>query len=152
MWINTNIESKTKHNIIKDMKPNKSVVSDEIIRNPINKPNESAAEIIISDKALELLKNEESREGAGDQFNDLSKCIKIAMRIVSGGKVPLKDEQFLQEKNPELYSMAKNMRILNKDKKEYDSVLEDEDENPMTNISIESYDSIELGEAFEMEE
>lgn len=67
-----------------------------------------------------------SSEGAGEAYKTLGRCIKIAMRIVSGDNVPAKDAHYLMENNKELYSMAMNMRMIKDDPKDLESVLDEE--------------------------
>ncbi len=88
------------------------------------------------DKQLESSK--ESCEAQKEAAEATSKCLTIAMRIMSGAKVPRKDEEFLREKMPELYNEAIQMRALNKSDKEYDSVLDDEDTEAKESDSPES--------------
>jgi hypothetical protein len=61
--------------------------------------------------------------------------MEIARRISKGDKVPASDEQKLMEFNMEIYQMAKNMAVMNANKKhkEWDSLWDDEEddkENP----------------------
>ncbi|NLZ83728.1 MAG: hypothetical protein GX915_08690 [Clostridiales bacterium] len=96
---------------------------------------ENKQENKIRDYYLELQEQlkqaHESADAAGESFESLGKCIQIAMRIVSGDKVPIQDEQYLMENNMELYSMAMNMRMIKEDPKEWDSLL-DEDKKTMS--------------------
>ena len=63
-----------------------------------------------------------------------AKNIEVARRIMKGAKVPASDEKKLMEYSMELYMAAKNMAVLNENKKkeEYDSLWDDEkkEENP----------------------
>ena len=52
----------------------------------------------------------------------MEQCRKIASRIMKGDKVPPQDERFLMEADPDGYKLAKEKP------KEWDSVLEDEEE------------------------
>lgn len=62
---------------------------------------------------------------------DMIKCLEIARRISNGAKVPPSDERRLMEYDSELYMASKSLAVLSKqkEKKEYDSLWEDEDEN-----------------------
>jgi len=62
---------------------------------------------------------------------DEGKAIIIAMRIMAGDKVPLKDEMFLLDFDKELYAKAKAIGVIaqNRNPKEYDSVFDDDEED-----------------------
>ena len=55
---------------------------------------------------------------------DMIKIMEVARRIMKGAKVPASDEKKLMEYSMELYMAAKNMAVLNENKKkeEYDSL------------------------------
>lgn len=74
-----------------------------------------------------LERAKESGDAGSKGIRILTKCIKIAYRIVQGDIVPKEDMYFLMENNPELYRQAITMRMVNDDPKEWDSELEDED-------------------------
>ena len=76
----------------------------------------------------ELERAGEAAEGAAEMWKIEIKCLQIAMRIMSGNKVPLADERFLMDNKPELYAKAITMRMENTDPKEYDRLSEDEEE------------------------
>lgn len=61
---------------------------------------------------------------------DLAKIMEVARRIAKGAKVPSTDERKLMEYSMELYMSCKNMAMLNelKEKEEYDSLWDDEEE------------------------
>ena len=61
---------------------------------------------------------------------DMAKCLEIARRISNGDKVPATDEKKLMDFNMEIYMAAKNMSVMNQEKKhkEYDSLWGDEEE------------------------
>lgn len=61
---------------------------------------------------------------------DMAKCLEIARRISNGDKVPATDEKKLMDFNMEIYMAAKNMAVMNMDKKhkEYDTLWGDEEE------------------------
>lgn len=56
-------------------------------------------------------------------------CFKIAMRILAGDKVPPEDEKYLLDNDPDLYNVAVSGRIQKEDPEEYDSLLEDDEED-----------------------
>ncbi|MDR2581167.1 MAG: hypothetical protein LBC85_09275 [Fibromonadaceae bacterium] len=72
---------------------------------------------------------ENAQKADKDSMDADAKALIIAMRIIKGDKVPPKDEKFLAEHNPKLYFKAKMLGELakNKNSKEHDSILEDED-------------------------
>ena len=59
----------------------------------------------------------------------MEKCRKIASRIIKGDKVPPQDEQFLMEADPEGYKLALACRVPKEKTKEWESVLEEEEED-----------------------
>ncbi|MBP3475403.1 MAG: hypothetical protein J6K48_03675 [Lachnospiraceae bacterium] len=61
---------------------------------------------------------------------DMAKCLEIARRISRGDKVPAQDEKKLMDFNMEIYQIAKNMAVMNRNKKhkEWESLWEDEEE------------------------
>ncbi len=81
----------------------------------------------------EMLKNSRNESKSAEKgFDDLAKCMKIASRIMNGDIVPMKDHKFLSEKFPELYERAILMRRINPDPEEYDSLVEDDEEENET--------------------
>jgi len=74
----------------------------------------------------ELKRAREAGEGAAEAWKVRIKCLQIAMRIMSGDKVPDEDHRYLREKDPELYGRSITLRIKKKDPKEYDRLSEDE--------------------------
>jgi len=89
-----------------------------------------------------LQRAREAGEGAAEAWKEKIKCMQIAMRIMSGNKVPEEDHRFLQEKDPELYGKAITMRMEKVDPKEHDRLSEDEEEDGIAgspeSVSIES--------------
>ena len=86
-----------------------------------------------SDGLLGMLDDAEQKkeelDGLSEQLKVQHKCLIIAMRIMQGKKVPLKDELYLMEHDPEGYKLAMALRKPpKKDEKECKSVLDDEDE------------------------
>lgn len=74
-------------------------------------------------------------EAMQEYGEEVAKCLEIARRIANGDKVPSSDEKKLMDFNMEVYMAAKNMAVMNADKKhkEYDSLWEEEEdkeENP----------------------
>lgn len=77
----------------------------------------------------ELEAADEQAEAVEESFSTFGKCMRIAMRITNGDKVPLKDIDFLMEHEPDLYKQAIIMRRPNDEPKEWESVLDEDDEN-----------------------
>ena len=75
-----------------------------------------------------LERAKELGEGAAEAWKEKIKCLQIAMRIMSGSKVPEADHRFLQDKDPELYGKAITMRMEKVDPKEHDRLSEDEED------------------------
>ncbi|MCM1297541.1 MAG: hypothetical protein NC311_18540 [Muribaculaceae bacterium] len=78
--------------------------------------------------------NAESAKQQGEAMQEygeeMAKCLEIARRISHGDRVPATDEQKLMEFNMEIYMAAKNMAVMNMDKKhkDYDSLWDDEED------------------------
>ena len=80
---------------------------------------------------------EQSAEAARQQTKVLAeqakaqaKALEIYRRIATGGRVPPEDEDFLRNFSPEMYLAAKMAALMAEEHKDYDSVLEDEEEKP----------------------
>lgn len=67
-------------------------------------------------------------DALGEKLKAMLRCQKIAARIMRGDKVPPQDERYLMENDPNGYKMAMAMRTPKKKPKEWDSVLEDEEQ------------------------
>ena len=74
----------------------------------------------------ELKRAEAVASGMAEQCKEKIRCMRIAMRIISGGKVPIEDQRYLAEKDMELYAHAMSMRVEKEDPEEYDRLSEDE--------------------------
>ena len=85
-------------------------------------------------------------EAMADYVDDLGKIMEVARRIAKGAKVPSTDEQKLMEYSMEMYMTAKNMAMLNelKEKEEYDSLWDEEDDNGQQTDPQEVADNTEL--------
>lgn len=70
----------------------------------------------------------EAAQTQGEGFGDLAKALEIARRILNGDIVPRQDEQFLMEFNSEIYMRVKSMAKLKEDPKEYDTLMEEEED------------------------
>ena len=96
-----------------------------------------------SDGILDMLDGPDAEEQELDalskQMDTQMKCLKIAMNIMRGKKVPPEDERFLMENDPEGYKLAIAMRQPpKKDDKECESVLKDEDKEGNTSEAQQS--------------
>lgn len=96
------------------------------------KKNEKSLDDVIE---MEVgLANSEVAKQQGDAMEeaaeDMAKCLEIARRISKGDKVPAQDEKKLMDFNMEIYQIAKNMAVMNMNKKhkEWESLWEDEEE------------------------
>ncbi len=91
----------------------------------------------LRDQVIELevgIANAEVAKQQGEAMQeygeDVAKCLEIARRIANGDKVPASDEKKLMDFNMEVYMAAKNMAVMNADKKhkEYESLWEEKEE------------------------
>ncbi|HZJ84541.1 MAG TPA: hypothetical protein VFD02_03190 [Syntrophomonadaceae bacterium] len=134
----------------------KNLISDQsLIEETINQPNSNSAADNVSISvaarnaaqekdpltpkiddfytAMELLKNlNETAEAREDGFTERLKCIKIALRIIRGDKVPLKDMAFLAEKEPAMYSNAILLKRSNDNPKKHKSLINEEKKDSST--------------------
>lgn len=73
---------------------------------------------------------EDKLDALSEEMDVQMKCLKIAMNIMKGKKVPPEDERYLMENDPSGYKLAMAMKLLVKeDKKECKSVLDEKDKN-----------------------
>lgn len=72
---------------------------------------------------------EDKLDALGKALEAMKKCQEIAARIMRGDRVPPEDERYLMESDPNGYKLAIAMRTPKKDPKEWDSILDDEDQN-----------------------
>ena len=73
---------------------------------------------------------EDKLDALSEQLDVQQKCLKIAMNIMKGKKVPPEDEKYLMEHDPNGYKLAIAMRSMEKeDDEECKSVLDDKDKN-----------------------
>ena len=80
---------------------------------------------------LGFMETEEDKlDALSEQLDVQQKCLKIAMNMMQGKRVPPEDERYLMEHDPEGYKLAVSMRGMSKeDDEECESVLDDEDKN-----------------------
>lgn len=81
-------------------------------------------------------------EAMAEYAEDLGKIMEVARRIMKGGIVAAADEKKLMDYSMEMYQAAKNMGIMarQKDREEYDSLWEEDEEG------IECEDTVELAD------
>lgn len=97
-------------------------------------------------------------EAMSEYDQDLGKILEVARRISKGGKVPATDEQKLMEYSMVMYMSAKNIAMMNEQKKEekYDSLWDDKkdtgensDPNEVANnaeLSIDAPEEVDVQE------
>ena len=92
-----------------------------------------------------MVSAEQQGEAMEEYAEDLGKIMEVARRIMKGGIVPAGDEKKLMEYSMELYQAAKNIgaMIKQKEKKEYDSLWEEEKEETVTEDPMEVADNSE---------
>lgn len=90
---------------------------------------------------------EKQTDAKTEELKVLERCLKIALRIAAGDHVPQKDMQYLREHYPELYAQAMLMRTPKKEPKEYESLLEDEEEAAQENKGETGTETEGLSEA-----
>lgn len=101
-----------------------------------------------AEQRRKLLEAKQKGNGELDALTEalkkMDRCQKIASRIMKGDKVPPQDERYLLENDPDGYKLAIACRTPKEKPKEWESVLEDEEE---INASSESAGSAgETGE------
>lgn len=74
----------------------------------------------------ELFNQLDDIDNSENPYMDKIKCLQIAIRIISGDKVPMKDEKFLMEHEPEMYFRAILLRRQKEDPKKHKSLLGDD--------------------------
>ena len=89
----------------------------------------SAQEAIERKMYQEMLESaNEAAEAQGEGYADMAKALEIARRILNGDIVPAQDEKFLMEYNSEIYMRVKSMAKVKEDPKEYDTLLDEEED------------------------
>lgn len=66
-------------------------------------------------------------DGLEKALDAMKKCAEIAARLMAGKKIPLQDEQYLMDNDPQGYRLALAMRREEEDEEECGSVLDPED-------------------------
>lgn len=93
------------------------------------KKDTTAQEAIERKMYQEMLESaNEAAEAQGEGYADMAKALEIARRILNGDIVPAQDEKFLMEYNSEIYMRVKSMAKVKEDPEEYDTLLEEEED------------------------
>ena len=102
------------------------VLNDEIKQNEKGLDKITETEVGI----FNAVSSKNQAEALKEYGEDMAKCLEIARRISNGDRVPATDEKKLMDFNMEIYMAAKNMAVMNMDKKhkEYDTLWGDEEE------------------------
>jgi len=93
-------------------------------------------------------------EAVADAYEDMGKIYEVARRISRGDKVPPEDEKKLMEHSMEMYLAAKSAAMVNrnKDRKEHDSLWEDEEPAEAVPDAMEIADNTEIAVTLPTEE
>ena len=92
-----------------------------------------------------MVSAEQQGDAMEEYVEDMGKIMEVARRLMKGAVVPAKDEQKLMEYSMELYQAAKNMGMLEKqkEKEEYDSLWDDDEEKKVYEDPSEVADNTE---------
>lgn len=92
-----------------------------------------------------IVSSKQQNEVAQEYAEDLGKIMEVARRLMKGDIVPPNDEKKLMEYSMELYQAAKNIGSLakQKEKKEYDSLWDEEEEKKTYEDPMETADNTE---------
>ncbi len=75
-----------------------------------------------------MVSAEQQGDAMAEYAEDMGKIMEVARRIMKGGIVPAADEKRLMEFSMEMYQAAKNIGAMAKEKEEYDTLWEEEEE------------------------
>lgn len=75
-----------------------------------------------------MVSAEQQGDAMEEYAEDMAKIMEVARRIMKGGIVPASDEKKLMEFSMEMYQAAKNIGAMAKEKEEYDTLWEEEEE------------------------
>lgn len=103
----------------------------DILNSEIKENEKGRDGIIETEAGIFNAENSKQQADAMKKYaEDMAKCLEIARRISNGDKVPATDEKKLMDFNMEIYMAAKNMSVMNQEKKhkEYDSLWGEEEE------------------------
>lgn len=89
-----------------------------------------------------MISSEQQGDAMKEYTEDMAKIMEVARRIMKGGIVPASDEKKLMEFSMEMYQAAKNIGAMAKEREEYDSLWEEEEEKEYED-PIETADNTE---------
>ena len=92
-----------------------------------------------------MVSAEQQGDAMEEYVENIGKIMEVARRLMKGAVVPAKDEQKLMEYSMEMYQAAKNMGMLakQKEKEEYDSLWDDDEEEKVYEDPSEVADNTE---------
>ena len=91
-----------------------------------------------------MVSAEQQGDAMEEYVEDLGKIMEVARRLMKGGIVPPEDEKKLMEYSMELYQSAKNIGAMAKEREEYDSLWEEEEEKKEYEDPAEVADNTEV--------
>ncbi|MCL2853524.1 MAG: hypothetical protein FWE20_10945 [Defluviitaleaceae bacterium] len=80
----------------------------------------------------------EQADAGADSWNKKITLLKIAMRIMNGDDVPLRDHKYLARHDIDLYMKAVSLRRVNNDPEEHDAISPDEEDGAGAASAINS--------------
>lgn len=92
-----------------------------------------------------MVSAEQQGDAMEEYVENIGKIMEVARRLMKGAVVPAKDEQKLMEYSMEMYQAAKNMGMLakQKEKEEYDSLWDEDEEKKVYEDPMEVADNTE---------
>lgn len=91
-----------------------------------------------------MVSAEQQGDAMKEYAEDMGKIMEVARRIMKGGIVPAADEKKLMEFSMEMYQAAKNIGAMAKEKEEYDTLWQEEEEK----VSEDPMEVADNAEAF----
>lgn len=93
-----------------------------------------------------LVSSRQQGEAMEKYVEDIGKIMEVARRLMKGSVVPARDEKKLMEYSMELYQAAKNIGAMakQKEKEEYDSLWDEEEEDRVIEKPAETADNMEV--------
>ena len=98
----------------------------------VNKQNDLSGQIY--NMKIELENSKQAAKAQADEATYKLKMLEIARRLQNGDRVPGKDEKALLEYDDKLYQVSKQIGMMKQKekRKDYDSLLEDEEQEDMS--------------------
>lgn len=92
-----------------------------------------------------MVSSKQQGEAMSEYVEDIGKILEVARRIMKGGIVPATDEKKLMDYSMEMYQAAKNIGAMmrRKEREEYDSLWDDDEEEKEYDDPIETADNAE---------